>query len=160
MKSNALKIIGVILALSVFMFVPAPETQARYSPSYADTKLVMSKATKKPKQFITIGELVDIYTRRKTHWEDRSEIVVIAYRDNSAEQGLFLADVLGMTPFQYKSKVKQNVLQGKAKPIIRVRSEEELIDKITTIPGSIGYIFNYVLFMEDQRLVIINVENY
>lgn len=146
-------ITGIVLAVT---------PSINFGANIITAKIITSTNTHPDKNFeyTTIPELIDIFTKRKTHWDDRTEIVVVTHKLTSPEHTLFLSDSLGITPYQYRSRLQRNIYQGRAKPPIEVRSEEELVDRVTTIDGAIGYIFNYIIYMENDKLVIINVEDF
>lgn len=106
---------------------------------------------------LSIRELIDIFTRRKTQWDDRTEIVVLTQGMDSLPNKQFLIEVLGITPYQYRSRLGRNTYSGRVSPPIEVNSEEEMLDKLVRDESAIGYIYNYILYKDDERLVIINV---
>lgn len=108
---------------------------------------------------LSIRELIDIFTRKKTYWEDRTEIVVVTQKTSSIPNQQFLVEVLGLTPYQYRSRLQRNIYQGRATPPIEVSTEEEMFEKILENKQAIGYLYNYILLRNNERLVIINVTN-
>ena len=123
--------------------------------------VVVSKETKKliEKNEMSVAELVDIFTKKKTHWDDRTEIVVVTRTQSSVQHQIFLNEVFGITPYQYRSRLERNIYQGRSKPPIQARSEEELVEIVLSKKGAIGYIYDYIVFKQEDRLVIIHVSH-
>ena len=151
----------IIKTLSLYLgFVGLVTLAVAFPPTPANTDSaprVVVNAKANTADSISIRELIDIFTRRKTKWDDRTEIVVITQEMNSIPNDNFLIQVLGVTPYQYRSRLSRNTYSGRTLPPIEVSSEEEMLDRLLANESSIGYLYNYILYKDDERLVIVNV---
>lgn len=111
----------------------------------------------KQERSISIPELIDIFTRRYTRWENGESVVVVTRELSSIEHKRFLQEHLGITPYQYRARLQRNIYQGIASPPFEVKTEEELIDKVALTPGAIGYVYNLALYRDNNQLVIVDV---
>lgn len=144
--------ITLAIAATVAMVVPPNKAS---SEGTAPRIIVNSNAN--TERELSIRELIDIFTRRKTQWDDRTEIVVLTQGMDSLPNKQFLIEVLGITPYQYRSRLGRNTYSGRVAPPIEVDSEEEMLERLVSNDSAIGYIYNYILYKDDERLVIINV---
>lgn len=107
---------------------------------------------------LSTQELVDIFTRRKSYWNDGSEIVVMTRPVNSIPHKAFISEVLGLTPYEYRSKLERNIYQGRTKLPVELKSEEELADSVINNPTAVGYIYDYMIIKHNKRITIVDVK--
>lgn len=142
----------VVLLITLTMLFPPNTVEGRQPPR------ILVNADADTKHEMSVRELVDIFTRRRVHWDDRAEILVVTQEADSLPTKQFLIEVLGITPYQYRSRLSRNTYSGRVSPPVEVSSEDEIIDKILTEKNAIGFIYNYMLYKDDNRLVIVNVK--
>jgi len=144
--------LSVLLIMFASCFIPPTVSEAGRGDIL---DVITSKQLENPE--MTIKEVIDIFTGRKTRWDDKTEIVVLTYEENSVRAHTFLLEVLGITPYQYKSRLQRNLYRGRGKKPVELKSEEEMFDYIIDNDQSIGYLYNYMLYKDEERIVIINV---
>lgn len=108
---------------------------------------------------LDLRQVIDIFTKKQRKWEDHSEIVVVMRKQSSIPNRQFLTKVLGLTPYQYKSRLYENIYRGRAEPPIEVESEEKLLEYISNHERSIGYIYDYIVINEDDRITFIKIDD-
>lgn len=106
---------------------------------------------------LPLNQLIDIFTKKMTRWNDGSEIIVITRRMNSIQNQEFLLSVLGLTPYQYKTRLQRNLFKGRISPPIEVNSEDEMLEILLQNKSAIGYMYNYMIIRRESRIVIITV---
>lgn len=145
----------IVVILSLVMLLP---TQSGNTDGLG--AVVVSKEAidlGKTQETLSVRELIDIFTKKRTYWDDRTEIIVITRKQTSIPNEIFLVDILGLTPFQYRTRLQRNIYRGRAHPPIEVSTEEEMFTLILSNDQAIGYIYNYILLKDEERLVIIHV---
>lgn len=131
---------------------------AATSPFTGDNiNVIVSKETSKAEKIkeVSIPDMIDIFTRRKTLWDSGMEIVVVTRHQNTSEHLNFLYSKLGITPYQYRTRLERNIYKGRTKPPIVVNSDDEVVEVVLSVPGAIGYIHNYYIYKNGGKLVII-----
>lgn len=87
-------------------------------------------------------ELIDIYTMRKKVWADGTHIKVFALPSRNPIHQDFVKNLLKSNIYKMDRVWNRLTFSGRGKPPIIVGSEEELIKKVQSVPGAIGYIAN------------------
>lgn len=106
---------------------------------------------------ISLKDLIDIFTKNKKNWADSTEIIVVTRRKDSIPNKEFLIKVLGLTPYQYKSRLYNNIYQGKGSGPVEVNSELELLEFVAKNERSIGYVYDYMVINNEDRVIIIQI---
>lgn len=86
-----------------------------------------------------------IYLGQQTQWSDGSKITVFILNSNESIHLEFIKEVLELYPYQFRRRWQKLSYSGfGVKPTV-VNNKEEMLFKIATIPGAIGYIDEKVI---------------
>lgn len=86
------------------------------------------------------NKLRAIFAMRTAHWADGSPIHVFVLEDDNILHAEFCKDILGMYPYQLRRIWDRQVFSGTGIAPITVKTEQEMIEKVSQTHGSIGYI--------------------
>lgn len=89
---------------------------------------------------ISRNGLSAIFKMRLRQWNDGSPISVFVMKDNDAIHKLFCKQVLNVFPHQMRRSWNKLVFSGTGQAPITVNSQEEMIQKLESTPGAIGYL--------------------
>ena len=89
---------------------------------------------------IGIGQLYAIFTGRSRYWDDGSSITVVMYREDVDVQKEFCRDILDMPARKLRFSWNYVSFAGIGREPIIVESKQEMLDKINSIPHSIGFV--------------------
>ncbi len=92
-----------------------------------------------PVDSISKSELLDLYTGETSIWRDGEPVVVFDLKENGKTRKTFYK-FLGMASSRIKSIWLKRMLLGEADPPESLKSEEELLRKISTTQGAIGFL--------------------
>ncbi len=84
-----------------------------------------------------------IFSMRKTHWNDGAKIAVYVFKsttENKKINTLFSTQILKLLPYQLKKAWNRNVYSGTGDSPHKVLTIQEMLLKVSTTPGAIGYI--------------------
>jgi ABC-type phosphate transport system substrate-binding protein len=88
---------------------------------------------------ISRAAVTDIYSLNTTLWSDRSTVVVVDLRTDLPAKKRFYAEI-GKTPADLRKAWMRAVLSGDAKAPEIADTEEDLLNKVATTRGAIGYV--------------------
>lgn len=77
---------------------------------------------------------------RQVKWQDGSPIRVFVLPDDHATHGAMCKEKLNLFPYQLRQSWDRLVYSGMAQAPTEVASEEELLNKVASTPGAIGYV--------------------
>lgn len=89
---------------------------------------------------LTSEALRAIFTLNISRWEDGQKITIVILSESNPTQRKFLWEYFGLTPARYTEIIDSRVFSGKAVPPIVLSSELEVISKVTSTRGSIGFV--------------------
>jgi ABC-type phosphate transport system substrate-binding protein len=115
----------ILLAL-IAHALPAADLVLVANPDHAGAKLSRQ-------------EVAEIYCGRMTHWADGARVVP-AYLTDGPVHEAFLRNYVGKSDFQFIATWKKLVFSGKSSMPDSVASEAEMVARIRTIPGALGYV--------------------
>ena len=92
-----------------------------------------------PVDSVSKSELLDLYTGETSIWRDGEPVVVFDLKENGKTRKTFYK-FLGMASSRIKSIWLKRMLSGEADPPESLKSEEELLRKISTTQGAIGFL--------------------
>lgn len=95
-----------------------------------------------------------IFRMRLRQWQDGSPITVFVLRDNNPLHQHFCKQVLNVFPHQMRRSWNKLVFSGTGQAPVTVASKEEMVDKIASTPGAIGYLSDEDI-TEDIKILII-----
>ncbi|MEP0357568.1 MAG: hypothetical protein ABJH06_09230 [Paraglaciecola sp.] len=83
-----------------------------------------------------------IFSMRQTSWPDHSLITVYVMESSHQTHKVFSTQLLGLFPYQLDRIWNKLVYSGLGEEPIKVKNEQEMLDKISNTPGAIGYLLN------------------
>ncbi|WP_341328840.1 hypothetical protein [Methylotuvimicrobium sp. KM2] len=95
-----------------------------------------------------------IFRMRLRQWQDGSPIIVFVLRDSNPLHKQFCKQVLNVFPHQMRRSWNKLVFSGTGQAPVTVASKEEMVDKIASTPGAIGYLSGEDI-TEDIKILII-----
>lgn len=100
-------------------------------------------------------DLLDIYTGDIKKWSDNQPVVVFDLKSNVEAKEAFYK-FLGKSFSRMKSIWLKKMLSGEGEPPALMSSEEELLKKVISTPGAIGYVSHAKVSEEVKILVAVN----
>ena len=85
------------------------------------------------------SELLDLYTGDISFWNDGEPIVIFDLKQRGKVRDSFY-NYLGKSSHRIKSIWLKRMLSGDADPPEFLDSEEEMLKKVASIPGAIGFV--------------------
>tara|TARA_R110002167_G_scaffold37563_10_gene117660 strand:- start:884 stop:1390 length:507 start_codon:yes stop_codon:yes gene_type:complete len=89
---------------------------------------------------LSLNELRSIFSLRARQWPDGTPITVFVLRDEHEVHRQFLLKTLKMLPHQLRRQWDRYIYSGIGQGPIVVESPEEMLSKVKSTPGGIGYI--------------------
>lgn len=111
-----------------------------------------------PASGITKAELLDLYTGDIKEWDNGEPIILIDLKPKT-DIKLTFYDFLGKSASRMKSIWMRNMLTGEGKPPEAMGSQEDLLQKVASTPGAIGYIDNNLVTGDVITLTVIRPDN-
>lgn len=96
-----------------------------------------------------------IFGMRQVQWADGTPIRVFVLPDSHPTHGGVCKERLNLFPYQLRQSWDRLVYSGMAQAPSEVASEEQLMNKVATTPGAIGYVRKV---KPNDPVKIINVE--
>ena len=90
-------------------------------------------------EYLDASTLRGIFGMRLSRWPDGTPIRVYVLPDDNPVHANFTKRILNTYPHQLRRNWDRLVFSGTGNAPIQVESEREMLDRIRTIPGSIGY---------------------
>lgn len=118
----------------------APAVEVIVSPSLASTKLDRSL-------------LRSVFTMRLRQWPDGSPVRVFVLPDSDPLSDLFYRQRLGMYSYVLRRAWDRMVFTGTGFAPTVVQTEKEMIERVRSTPGAIGYVRQRELSESDVRLL-------
>lgn len=92
-----------------------------------------------PTDTLTRAQLLDLYTGDVKSWSNKTPVVVLDLAAQSETKNGFYM-LLGLTSSRIKSIRLKKLLLGEGDPPELLKSEDEVVKKVTSTPGAIGYV--------------------
>ncbi|BFM18231.1 hypothetical protein R50073_44140 [Maricurvus nonylphenolicus] len=89
---------------------------------------------------MTVNQARSIFSMRLRAWPDGSPITVFVMEDSNPNHKLFVRSILALLPHQLRRQWDRLVYTGIGQAPIEVKDEHEMIQRLVSTPGSIGYI--------------------
>ena len=125
--------IFLIILMEQVLAVPSSDNSEKNN-IYA---VVNSQSTQ---QTISRNGLSAIFKMRLRHWKDGSPVTVFVLNDDDPLHKLFCKKVLNVFPHQMRRSWNKLVFSGTGQAPILINNKEEMIKKISTTPGAVGYL--------------------
>ena len=106
---------------------------------------------------LTYEELKAIFTLSVTRWTDGGKITVVVLPENNPIQRRFLWEYLGLSPARYSEIIDSKTYSGKAHVPIVLETETDVIRKVKSTRGSIGFVGNTVYVGSASGFKIISI---
>jgi len=135
--------IAIVTLLFLFSWVEA---------SFSQVAVIAHKSV--PVDTIKKSELLDFYTCDIKKWNDKQPVVILDLKPRGEVKKTFYK-YLGKTPSRMKSIWLKNMLSGEGDPPEVLKSEEEMLQKIATTPGSIGFLSHTKVDNNVKTLIVI-----
>jgi hypothetical protein len=124
------------LAVSILILITASLASAR------DLALVSNKTN--AVETITVPELVKVCKAQTNHWPDGKPITFVMRSPSAPEMKVVLEKVYGMSESEVKSLIVTSNHGRPAHPAILIAtSDEELVNRVASIPGAVGVVDVY-----------------
>lgn len=88
---------------------------------------------------LSTASLRNIYTLRQTQWPGGQPIVVFVLPDDHPVHERFAKDTLGVYPYRLRQIWDRQSYSGMASAPIEVKSENDMLARVRSTPGAIGY---------------------
>jgi len=89
---------------------------------------------------ITRSKARSIFSMRLYQWADGTPVVVYVLPDDSSQHRLFVQNILSMFPHQLRRQWDRYTYTGIGQAPIEVTDEQEMIERVNSTLGAIGYI--------------------
>jgi ABC-type phosphate transport system substrate-binding protein len=107
-----------------------------------------------PVSAISRAQLFDLYAGDVKEWDNGDPIVVIDLKPRADVKQAFYG-YLGKSASRMKSIWMKNMLTGEGKPPESMPTQEELLRKVASTPGAIGYVDRRLVTGEVRTLTVI-----
>lgn len=107
------------------------------SGCFAQVAVIAHKSV--PLDEIDKSELLDIYTGDKSLWSDGKPVIIFDLKPKGDIRDTFYS-FLEMSPTRIKTIWMKRMLSGDADPPEFLNSEEEMLQKVASTPGAIGFV--------------------
>jgi ABC-type phosphate transport system substrate-binding protein len=111
-----------------------------------------------PVEAITRAQLLDLYTGDVKEWDNGEPIILIDLKPKTDVKQTFY-DYLGKSASRMKSIWMKNMLTGEGKPPESMGSQQDLLQKVASTPGAIGYVDNNLVTGDVRTLTVIRSED-
>ena len=81
-----------------------------------------------------------IFAMRQANWPDGSAVRVYVLPDQHPTHAAFCKETLNLYPYQLRQTWDRQVYSGIGQAPTELGSEEEMLEKVATTPGAIGYV--------------------
>ncbi|NUO79874.1 hypothetical protein HUU05_07340 [candidate division KSB1 bacterium] len=92
-----------------------------------------------PLDSLTKAQLLDYYSCEVKHWSKNQPVLVVDLKQQSEAKAAFYR-FLGITASRMKSIWLKKLLMGEGVEPLVVKSEEEMLKKVASTPGALGFI--------------------
>ena len=139
----------LILIIVVFLLL---------SPAaFAQVAVIVHKDA--PAESLSKTQVIDFYSADIKLWSNKAPVIIFDLKPSGEVKETFYK-FLGKTPSRMKSIWLKKLLMGEGDPPVALSSEEEMIKKVASTPGAIGFAskakvngsVKIVLIIEDEKL--------
>ncbi len=107
--------------------VPAAAVDVIAHPSVASPRLSLTQAKA-------------LFSMRQTRWPDGTRAWVFVLADAHPTHSAFSKEILNLYPYQLRQIWDRQVYSGTGQAPIEVATEEEMLARVASTPGAIGYV--------------------
>jgi|TARA_R110002111_G_scaffold6398_1_gene27961 ABC-type phosphate transport system substrate-binding protein len=123
--------LGCLLFVAFSVSSQVPVVQVVVNPSVESTD-------------ISVEQIRRIFSMRQTTWPNDQTITVYVLANQHQTHQVFSTKVLGMFPYQLDRIWNKLVYSGLGEEPIKVQSEQEMLERVSQMPGAIGYVMQQV----------------
>lgn len=91
---------------------------------------------------ISRNNLSAIFKMKLRYWQDGSPITVFVLEDDDPAHKSFCKQILNVFPHQMRRSWNKLVFSGTGQAPILVDNEDDMIERVSSTPGAVGYISN------------------
>jgi len=137
LPSNILKNRAVVLFIVCgFLLENGTEQEA-----FASEQLIYPVVNQNsPQKTISRNGISAIFKMRLRHWQDGSAITVFVLQDDDFLHKLFCKQVLNVFPHQMRRGWNKLVFSGTGQAPVLVKDKQEMIERLNSTPGGVGYL--------------------
>jgi ABC-type phosphate transport system substrate-binding protein len=140
-NSSVFKLGDKRLKLVVLLIILIKQVSAAPSPdNYAANAVYAVINADTAQHIISKNKLGAIFKMRLRHWQDGSPITVFVLEDENPLHRLFCKKILNVFPHQMRKSWNKLVFSGTGQAPVQVTDQQDMIDKISSTPGAIGYL--------------------
>jgi ABC-type phosphate transport system substrate-binding protein len=99
-------------------------------------------------------DLLDCYTGDKSFWSDGAAVIIFDLKPKGESRDLFY-NFLEISSTRIKSIWMKRMLSGDADPPEFLESEEEMLKKVASTPGAVGFVSQSILNEDVKTLLLI-----
>ncbi len=107
------------------------------SQAFAQIAVIANKSV--PENAIKINKVGEIYTLMAKTWSDGKAIVPVTLKSDNAETEKFFG-AIGKSFLEIKKLWMRAQLTGEGQPPVGVGSDDDVISKVASTPGAIGFV--------------------
>ncbi|MDW8323248.1 MAG: hypothetical protein RMK60_04015 [Burkholderiales bacterium] len=89
---------------------------------------------------LSLTQAKAMFSMRQARWPDGQRAWVFVLPDNHPVHSAFSKEVLNLYPYQLRQTWDRLVFSGLGQAPIEVASEEEMLRRVASTPGAIGYV--------------------
>jgi len=97
--------------------------------------------------------LVSVFSMRLTRWQDGTPIRVFVYRDRDPAHFQFVKQRLKIFPYQLRNTWDRAIYTGSGEAPRQVKTPAEMLERIISTQGAIGYIADDEIAMDGVRVI-------
>ena len=109
-----------------------------------------------PVEDIDKSELLDLTTGDKSFWSDGSPVIVFDLERKDEVRRTYYR-FLGIRSSRVKSIWLKRMLSGDAEPPESLASQEEMLKRVSTTPGAVGFV-DLAIVNDDVRVIAVTEE--
>ena len=92
-----------------------------------------------PETHFSLAETRSVFAMRQRYWPNGEKIQVFVLPDNHTLHRQFTKTRLNMFPHQFRRIWDRSIFSGTGTAPLIVHSVDEMLEKVSTTPGAIGY---------------------
>ena len=89
---------------------------------------------------LSLVQAKGLFSMRQTRWPEGMRAWVFVLPDSHPTHSAFSKEVLNLYPYQLRQTWDRQVYSGTGQAPIEVATEEEMISRVASTPGAIGYV--------------------
>lgn len=122
--------------------------------SFATGQVAVIANKSVPVDEVSSQQLLDFYTGDVKLWENKDPVIVTDLKPEGEIKALFY-EFLGKSPSRMKSIWLKKMLSGEGDPPEALKSEGEVLQKVSSTPGAIGFVSEASVTEDVKVLAII-----